>query len=257
MTKLSVNVNKLATLRNARGKNNPDVLQWSMAIERMGVHGITVHPRPDERHIRFADVHEIAKQVRGEFNIEGYPDDAWLKLVEAIVPDQATLVPDPPDAITSNAGFNVQKDSEILETAVNRIGSLKKSRTAGESSGTRISVFIDPTEFTQRDADLLSEMRVQRIELYTEAFAESFDKLNGPEVTAMYRRAAEFAKNAGLGVNAGHDLTAENLPALIHAIPWIDEVSIGHALICDALKFGMEKTIQMYLEALKPAALAK
>jgi pyridoxine 5-phosphate synthase len=252
MTKLSVNVNKLATLRNARGKNNPDVLKWSIEIESMGVHGITVHPRPDERHIRFSDVREIAGNVRGEFNIEGYPDDAWLSLVESIVPDQATLVPDPPDAITSNAGFNVRESSKLLENAVNRICDLKKMRASRLSTGTRISVFIDPYQFTQNDADLLSEMHVHRIELYTERFAETFDKLEGRDVTAVYRRAAEFAKNAGLGVNAGHDLTFENLPILIRAIPWIDEVSIGHALICDALQFGMSHTIRMYLDALKP-----
>lgn len=254
MTKLSVNVNKLATLRNARGKNNPDVLKWSMKIEAMGVHGITVHPRPDERHIRFSDVHEIAKKVRGEFNIEGYPDDTWLKLVEAVVPDQATLVPDPPDAITSNAGFNVRTSSSLLEAAVSRIGDLRKARASGATTGTRISVFIDPYDFSQADAHLLSEMGVHRIELYTEKFAENVDKLHGPEITAVYRQAAEFAKNAGLGVNAGHDLTYENLPFLIREIPWIDEVSIGHALICDALMFGMKQTIEMYIEALKPAA---
>ncbi len=251
MTKLSVNVNKLATLRNARGKNNPDVLKWSLDLESMGVHGITVHPRPDERHIRFSDVHELSKQVRGEFNIEGFPDDRWLELVESVVPDQATLVPDPPDAITSNAGFNVRNSSTLLETVAARIGRLSKSRNSGENYGTRISVFIDPYDFTQVDAYLLAEMNIQRIELYTEKFAETFDKFHGREVTAVYRQAADFAKNAGLGVNAGHDLTAENLKVLIREIPWIDEVSIGHALICDALSFGMKETVKMYLEALQ------
>lgn len=253
MTKLSVNVNKLATLRNARGKNNPDVAQWAVDIEAMGVHGITVHPRPDERHIRFSDVFEIAKRVRGEFNIEGYPDDVWIKLVESVVPDQATMVPDPPEAITSNAGFNVRQSADLLRTAVQRLVALKKLRPSGATTGIRISVFIDPYDFSEADASLLAEIGVHRIELYTEKFAENFDQPAGHDITAVYRQAAELAKGAGLGVNAGHDLTAANLHALVRAIPWIDEVSIGHALICDALKFGMSATIRTYLDALKPA----
>lgn len=241
MTKLSVNINKLATLRNARGKNNPDILAWARAIEDMGVHGVTVHPRPDERHIRFVDVRDLSTVVRGEFNIEGYPDEQWLELVESVKPAQATLVPDPPDAITSNAGFNIAESRSFLEKAASRLKGLK----------TRISVFVDPYDFSQEDAKILSELGVHRIELYTENFAENFESFAGGDVIARYVQAATFARNAGLGVNAGHDLTSENLPILVTAIPWIDEVSIGHALICDALELGMKETVRRYLAALK------
>lgn len=238
MTKLSVNVNKLATLRNARGGNNPDVLAWSIAIEKMGVHGITVHPRPDERHIRFSDVREIAKHVVGEFNIEGYPDEAWIKLVREVSPDQATLVPDPPDAITSNAGFKVSAARDFL------------ANVCAKLSGIRISVFIDPYDFSETDASTLRSIGVDRIELYTEKFANHFDKSDAKEVTTIYVRAAQLAREVGLGVNAGHDLTYLNLPLLIKAIPWIDEVSIGHALVCDALELGMHESVRRYLAAL-------
>ncbi len=237
MTKLSVNVNKLATLRNARGKNNPDVLAWSVEIEKLGAHGITVHPRPDGRHIRFSDVRALRPLVRGEFNVEGFPDEAWIKLVEEVKPDQATLVPDPPEAITSNAGFKVQASRRLLEDVVRRLPKI------------RISVFIDPAHFSESDAKILKEIGVHRIELYTESFAENFDGPKSAEVIASYVQAARFAQAAGLGVNAGHDLTAENLPVLIRHIPWIDEVSIGHALVCDALKVGFSAAIERYLKA--------
>lgn len=250
MTKLSVNVNKLATLRNARGKNNPDVLWWSREIESMGVHGITVHPRPDERHIRFSDVRALASQVRGEFNIEGYPDDAWLNLVEEVRAEQATLVPDPPDAMTSNAGFRVGNSREFLTMAAARLQKVKSAKTG---KPIRISVFIDPFDFSLRDAQILREIGAHRIELYTEKFAEHFDRADAGSVIAVYRQAAEWARDAGLGVNAGHDLTSENLAVLVKAIPWIDEVSIGHALICDALQFGMRETLHRYLAALEEA----
>ncbi len=246
MTKLSVNVNKLATLRNARGQNNPDVLAWSIAIEKLGVHGITVHPRPDERHIRFQDVREIAKHVVGEFNIEGYPDEAWLRLVESVAPDQATLVPDPPEAITSNAGFKVSDARELLTQVCSRLAKVK----TGSGRSIRISVFVDPYDFSNGDARTLKETGVHRIELYTEKFANHFDKPTGPEVINRYRLAAQFARDNGLGVNAGHDLTTENLKVLVSAIPWIDEVSIGHALVCDALELGMKETVRRYLAAL-------
>lgn len=234
-TKLSVNVNKLATLRNARGKNNPDVVAWSIEIEKLGAHGITVHPRPDGRHIRFSDVRELKKVVRGEFNVEGYPDDDWLKLVAEVHPHQATLVPDPPEAITSNAGFDVGPSRDFLTAVIRRL------------PGVRISVFIDPANFSENDAKILRELGAHRIELYTEKFAEEF---HDAAVVASYRQAAEFARDAGLGVNAGHDLTSENLKILVQAIPWIDEVSIGHALICDALELGMKETLRRYLAAL-------
>lgn len=238
MTKLSVNINKLATLRNARGKNNPDVLAWAKEIEQMGAHGITVHPRPDGRHIRFSDVRALRSVVRGEFNIEGYPDEAWLSLVEEVAPDQATLVPDPPDAITSNAGFKVQDSKKFLENVARR---LKK---------TRISVFVDPADFSAADAKTLKDIGVHRIELYTEAFAENFDGPSASKVIASYVQAAIWARDAGLGINAGHDLTSENVSVLVRHIPWIDEVSIGHALVCDALRVGMSSAVKMYLDAL-------
>lgn len=245
--KLSVNVNKLATLRNARGKNNPDVLAWAKTIETMGVHGITVHPRPDERHIRFSDVRDISQAVRGEFNIEGYPDETWLKLVESTKPDQATLVPDPPDAITSNAGFKVQEARELLKSVATR---LARAARPGKP-GIRISVFVDPYDFSREDARILREIGVHRIELYTEKFAEHYNKPDAATVIAVYRQAAEDARAEGLGVNAGHDLTIENLKVLVREIPWIDEVSIGHALICDALEYGMKATIEKYLASLE------
>lgn len=254
MTKLSVNINKLATLRNARGKNNPDVLEYAKIIESFGVHGITVHPRPDERHIRFSDVRKLSSVVRGEFNIEGYPDEAWLKLVEETAPHQATLVPDPPDAITSNAGFDVKASYVFLAGVCQRLARITKRPI-------RISVFIDPKVFSKDDAQTLREIGVHRIELYTESFADAFtaaqergaDILRDAEllkVIAVYRQAAEWAREAGLGINAGHDLTIENLKTLVREIPWIDEVSIGHALICDALEFGMREAVRLYLASL-------
>ena len=255
MTKLSVNINKLATLRNARGKNNPDVLQYAKIIEGFGVHGITVHPRPDERHIRFSDVRELRPIVRGEFNIEGYPDEVWLKLVEDTAPHQATLVPDPPDAITSNAGFNVKEARNFLADVCQRLAKVK-------TRSVRVSVFIDPKDFSKDDAETLRQIGVHRIELYTESFADAFsaakaqsgDISKNPDllkVVSVYRHAAELARAAGLGVNAGHDLTIENLKFLVREIPWIDEVSIGHALVCDALEFGMKEAVRLYLTSLK------
>lgn len=241
MTKLSVNVNKLATLRNARGKNNPDVLSWAQDIEAMGAHGITVHPRPDGRHIRFSDVRALKSVVRGEFNIEGFPDEDWLKLVEEVSPHQATLVPDPPDAITSNAGFIVRDAKDLLQNVARRL------------SKTRLSVFIDPAQFSKMDAKILKEIGIHRIELYTEAFAENFKGPDSVDVISSYIEAAKVAREAGLGINAGHDLTSENLRVLVRHIPWVDEVSIGHALVCDALRVGMASAVKMYLDALKPA----
>lgn len=236
MTKLSVNINKLATLRNSRGKNNPDVQAWAKEIESFGVHGITVHPRPDERHIRYRDVELLKPIVRGEFNIEGYPDEKWMDLVALVKPHQATLVPDPPGALTSNAGFDVNLSRSFLEKT---IGQLRR-----ETPGTRISVFIEPGRFSIQEATLLRSLGADRIEMYTEMYADD------PKSIAEYRKLADLALQAGLGINAGHDLTSENLPALIRQIPEIEEVSIGHALICDALNFGMKETIRRYLAAL-------
>ena len=236
VTKLSVNINKLATLRNSRGKNNPDVQAWTQEIEAYGVHGITVHPRPDERHIRYHDVELLKPLVRGEFNIEGYPDERWIELVAAVHPHQATLVPDPPGALTSNAGFDVKVSRAFLEKA---IGQLKQ-----HTPSLRVSVFIEPGRFSKEEARALRELGADRIEMYTEKYADD------PRSVGEYRELADLALHAGLGLNAGHDLTSENLPALIHAIPEIEEVSIGHALICDALRFGMKETIGRYLAAL-------
>lgn len=250
MTHLSVNINKLATLRNSRGKNNPDLAAWVPQIEAHGVHGITVHPRPDERHIRYQDVRDLRGLVRGEFNIEGYPDEAWLKLVDEVRPHQATLVPDPPHALTSDAGWQVQAQAAVLDSVVKR---LKKQSL-------RVSLFVDPRTFSAEDARLARELGVDRVELYTEAFAEAYaNQKHNPtqnqtrlagQVQA-YRSAADLALACGMGINAGHDLNLENLPTLIGNIPEIQEVSIGHALICDALNYGMSETLRRYLAAIQ------
>jgi len=246
MTHLSVNINKLATLRNSRGKNNPDLAAWVPRIEVKGVHGITVHPRPDERHIRYQDVRDLRVLVRGEFNIEGYPDEAWLKLVEEVRPHQATLVPDPPQALTSDAGWQVQSQATLLESVLKRL----KQQTL------RVSLFVDPRTFSAEDARLARELGVDRVELYTEAFAEAYGhRQKHParlaEQIQAYRSAADLALACGMGINAGHDLNLENLPTLIGNIPEIQEVSIGHALICDALNFGMCETLRRYLAAVQ------
>lgn len=248
MTKLSVNINKLATLRNSRGKNNPDIVAWAREIEDYGVHGITVHPRPDERHIRFQDVRDLSGLVRGEFNIEGYPDENWVALVEEAAPDQATLVPDPPNALTSNAGFKVSESYGFLAKVVERMTRIRSKR---RGVAVRTSVFIDPYSFSEDDAATLRDIGVNRIELYTEKFADAYGTPGIDEILSVYKTAAEIARDADLGVNAGHDLTYENLPTLLKAIPWVAEVSIGHALICDALKFGMKESVSRYLASTK------
>lgn len=237
MTKLSVNINKLATLRNSRGKNNPHIVYWAQEIESLGAHGITVHPRPDGRHIRFQDVYDLKPVVKGEFNVEGYPDPEWLKLVLAVCPDQATLVPDPPDALTSNAGFAVPHSAFFLENTTRKIKSVDPA--------IRVSVFIDPMKFSLADAVTLKSLGADRIELYTERFAED------PSCVGDYIQASNWALEAGLGINAGHDLNCENLPILVAAVPQLSEVSIGHALICDALRWGMPVAIGKYLSSLK------
>jgi len=237
MTRLSVNINKIATLRNARGGNNPNVIQVAKDCERFGAQGITVHPRPDERHIRYSDVIELKKNVTTEFNIEGYPDDRYIKLIKETKPAQATLVPDKPDAITSNAGWDVVKNEKLL---IDIIIELKKS-------GTRVSVFVDP------DTKMIEGARkvgADRIELYTEPYASQFHQ-NGEVAVRPYIEAAKVAHQLGLGVNAGHDLDLANLKFLKQSLPHLDEVSIGHALICDALYLGLENTIQLYLRELK------
>lgn len=242
MTKLSVNVNKLATLRNSRGKNTPDVIKGAIDIIRFGAEGITVHPRPDERHIRRSDVYELKKRIGDiELNVEGYPSDDFIRMLDEVKPAQATLVPDPPDVLTSDAGWKVAANESLLKDVSRRL----------KNSGARISVFIDPETMAASDYKKLKEAGVDRVELYTERYAETFGTPDQSRVLAKYREAGELARAHGLGVNAGHDLNTENLTALIREIPWIDEVSIGHALISDALYWGLEKTVAKYLECIR------
>lgn len=245
MTKLSVNINKLATLRNSRGGNNPDLVKSALDIIRFGAQGITVHPRPDERHIRRRDVYDLKAAIGAtEFNIEGYPSEDFLKLINEIKPAQATLVPDPPEVLTSNAGWKVRENLNLLKSVSASIA----------QNNCRVSVFVDPSTMSDDEYELLKDAGVARVELYTEKFATAFSSSEKASVITSYRRAAELARKAGLGVNAGHDLSTENLAALVEEIPWIDEVSIGHALICDALRWGLEKTIRTYLSCIKEGA---
>lgn len=237
MTRLSVNINKIATIRNARGGNMPDVLQTAKDCERFGAEGITVHPRPDERHIRYSDVREIRPVITTEFNIEGNPTGSFIALVGEVRPDQVTLVPDARDAITSNAGW---------DTLRNRIF-LTEVCSSFKEKGIRTSIFVNPDPKMVEGAKLCG---ADRVELYTAAYAEDFPK--GPEEAVRpYLIAAEAARECGLGLNAGHDLNLQNLSFFIKTIPWTDEVSIGHALICDALYLGLEKTIWSYLEQIQ------
>lgn len=242
-TKLSVNVNKLATLRNSRGKNNPDVFKGALDIVSFGADGITVHPRPDERHIRRSDVYELKKILKVELNIEGFPSEDFLEMVCEIAPAQCTLVPDPPNALTSNAGWLVRNNLRILETACEKL----------HSAGVRVSVFVDPVTIVRDEFLILAKIGVDRIELYTERYAENFSGEKHQSTLAEYVTAAELARDAGLGVNAGHDLDLHNLAPLVGAIPWMAEVSIGHALICDALYFGLEQTVKKYLAEVRLA----
>jgi pyridoxine 5-phosphate synthase len=236
VTRLSVNINKVATLRNARGANNPNVIKVALDCERFGAQGITVHPRPDERHIRYADVIELKKVVATEFNIEGYPDERYLRLIEETRPAQATLVPDGPHAITSNAGWDTIRNKAFLTSLTEQI----------KAWGVRVSIFVDPVE---EMVDAAQKIGADRIELYTEPYAKHFhtDKVKAIE---PYVLAAKRATALGLGLNAGHDLDLHNLAYLKKSIPQLDEVSIGHALICDALYLGLENTIQLYLKEL-------
>ncbi|MBQ1912915.1 MAG: pyridoxine 5'-phosphate synthase [Bacteroidales bacterium] len=233
MTRLSVNINKIATLRNARGGNLPDVAKAARDCERFGAEGITVHPRPDERHIRYADVREIRPLVTTEFNIEGNPIPSFIDLVLEVVPDQVTLVPDAHDAITSNAGWDTLRHKDFL-TEVCRTFKAK---------GIRTSIFIDPDPAMARGA---AACGADRVELYTAAYAADYAASRELAI-APYLETARAAREAGLGLNAGHDLSLENLAWFIRTIPWTDEVSIGHALISDALYLGLEQTIQAYL----------
>lgn len=237
VTRLSVNINKIATLRNARGGNNPDVIKAAIDCERFGAQGITVHPRPDERHIRFSDAVRLKEVVKTEFNIEGYPDERYMQLVREVKPAQATLVPDKPDAITSNAGWDTVKHADFLKDIVKEL----------KRSNVRVSIFVDPVEAMAEGA---AKIGADRIELYTEPYAHNYHK-NREAAVKDYINTAHVAHAAGLGINAGHDLDLHNLKFLKQSIPFLDEVSIGHALISDALYFGLENTIQLYLRELK------
>ena len=237
MTKLSVNINKIATLRNARGGNNPNVVQVALDAERFGAQGITVHPRPDERHIRYQDVIDLAKVVTTEFNIEGYPDQRFMDLIRLVKPAQATLVPDPPQAITSSSGWDTITHQLLLRDIVAEL----------HESGTRVSIFINPESKYFEPA---KNTGTDRVELYTEPYATAYPS-NKEEAVRPYVEVALLAKELGLGLNAGHDLDLHNLKFLKESIPFLDEVSIGHALICDALYYGLENTIQMYRRQLE------
>ena len=232
-TKLSVNINKIATLRNSRGGNNPDVVKAAIDCQHFGADGITVHPRPDERHIRYNDVREISKIITTEFNIEGNPtEDKFVELVLEVKPAQVTLVPDSPGQLTSNHGWDTIKEKEYLQ---NIIGVFKKA-------GIRVSIFIDPVE---RMASAAADTGADRVELYTEDYAKNYRKDKDAAIAA-YIKAATIAAQAGLGLNAGHDLDRENLRFFKQSIPNLLEVSIGHALISDALYYGLENVIQLY-----------
>ena len=232
MTKLSVNINKIATLRNARGGNIPNVLNAAINCQLFGADGITVHPRPDERHIRYSDVLEIRPAITTEFNIEGYPSDGFINLVLSVRPDQVTLVPDPHDAITSNAGWDTVRNRIFLTDIVSEF----------KRNGIRTSLFVDTETVNIENAALTG---TDRVELYTEPYATGFST-NAINSVEPFIRAAEIARTAGLGLNAGHDLNLDNLRYFSQNIPWIEEVSIGHALISDALYLGLENSIQMY-----------
>ena len=236
MTTLSVNINKIATLRNARGENNPDVLRVALDCEKFGAQGITVHPRPDERHITRDDVMKLKPALRTEFNIEGYPSKEFMEMVLRVRPAQVTLVPDAPDAITSSAGWNVIAHEEQLTELVDKL----------REAGIRSSIFIDPDPEQVKAA---AKCGADRVELYTKAYADGY-AANREAAVEPYVEAAKQARKCGLGLNAGHDLSLENLAYFHEQVPHLAEVSIGHALICDALYLGLEATIKAYLEAL-------
>ncbi len=237
MTRLSVNINKIATIRNARGGNVPDVLKAAISCEKFGAQGITVHPRPDGRHIRYSDVYEISKIITTEFNIEGYPSDDFIKMVLTVKPNQVTLVPDPPDAITSNAGWDTVKNKIFLKEIIKTF----------QDAGIRTSIFVDTDLKNMEGAE---ETGTNRIELYTEPYASNF-KEGKEKAIEPFIKSALLAGKLGLEINAGHDLNLDNLKYFKNNIPDLKEVSIGHALISDALYFGLENTIKMYLEELQ------
>ncbi|WP_075556765.1 pyridoxine 5'-phosphate synthase [Parabacteroides timonensis] len=237
MTNLSVNINKVATIRNARGGNMPDILKVAQDCENFGAQGITVHPRPDERHIKYSDVYALKPLIRTEFNIEGYPCNNFIDLVLKVKPTQVTLVPDAPDAVTSNAGWDVKANFDLLSELVDTF----------TAQGIRTSIFVG-TDLA--NIELAAKTGTDRIELYTEPYATNYP-VNKEEAIAPFVAAAQLAKNLGMGVNAGHDLSLENLAWFSQNIPWLEEVSIGHALICDALYHGLQETISLYKACLQ------
>lgn len=238
MTRLSVNINKIATLRNARGGDNPDVVRVALDCERFGAQGITVHPRPDERHIRRSDVFDLRPRLTTEFNIEGYPSPVFIELVLQSTPNQVTLVPDAPDQLTSNHGWDTLTHRDFLTEVTERF----------HERGIRVSIFVDADEAMVEGA---AQVGADRVELYTEPYAAAYAADREAAVTPFVR-AAQRARQLGLGLNAGHDLSLENLQYLCECLPHLDEVSIGHALICDALYLGLEETIHRYLACLNP-----
>lgn len=232
MTRLSVNINKVATLRNARGENNPDLVKFAIACEQLGAQGITVHPRPDERHIRYTDVSALRKVVTTEFNIEGYPSPEFLQLVEENHPEQVTLVPDKPGQITSNSGWDVPRNEAFLQEIIERL----------HGSGIRVSIFVDADPRQVRGA---AEIGADRVELYTKSYADDYlDRRE--EAVKPYVEASAEAIRCGIGLNAGHDLNLDNLRYLKQNLQLLDEVSIGHALISDSLYLGLAETIRRY-----------
>ena len=237
MTRLSVNINKIATIRNARGGNIPNVLEAAINCERFGAEGVTVHPRPDERHIKYQDVRDIRPVIKTEFNVEGYPGSGFMDLVLEVIPDQVTLVPDPPDALTSSAGWNIKKNLPFLREIIEAL----------HKKGIRTSIFVETDLENLKQAP---ETGTDRVELYTEPYASYYPK-NREKAIHPFLEAAELASRLGLGLNAGHDLNLDNLRYFHQHIAHLDEVSIGHALISDALYFGLENTIQMYLQQLR------
>ena len=237
MTKLSVNINKIATLRNARGGNVPDVQRVAVDCEQFGAQGITVHPRPDERHIRYSDVVLLKPLVTTEFNIEGYPSESFLQLVTAVKPDQVTLVPDPPGALTSSEGWDTVEHHDFLTDVIKE---LKKN-------GIRTSIFVGTELKLIEEA---AKIGTDRVELYTEPYATNYP-IDREAAIAPFLEAARVARSVGLQLNAGHDLSLENLKYMKEKIPWLMEVSIGHALVSDALYYGLQNTIQMYLRLLQ------
>lgn len=237
MTRLSVNINKVATLRNARGENVPDVLRFALDCEDFGAQGITVHPRPDERHITRRDVDQLAKAVSVEFNIEGYPSQDFIDLVIKAAPAQVTLVPDAPDALTSSAGWNVIENKEFLREVVARL----------RNAGVRVSIFVGTDPAQIRAA---AEVGADRVELYTKPYADMYET-DRDRAVAPFVKASEEARRLGIGLNAGHDLNLRNLQFFKQSLPLLDEVSIGHAIISDALYLGIRETIRQYLACLK------